>query len=82
MARLQNPTATSLTALTKDAIAHFKVNFNKDAQSMAIAGDMARSILRAARPAGDLAGASLEVAERWVRSLCPLGPVLGAQHVG
>jgi len=82
VARLQNPSATSLTALTKDAIAHFKVNFNKDAQSMAIASDMARSILRAARPAGGLAGASLEVAERWVRSLCPLGPVLGAQHVG
>jgi hypothetical protein len=64
-------------ALSKEAILQFKSNFNNEAQLPETAARKAIEVLMAASPNGRLDGATLEVASRWVRSLFPLGPVLG-----
>ena len=68
-----------LAALSKDAVDKFKLHFNKDMQLPETATHRTFDILRTASPNGRLEGAHLEVASRWVRSLCPLGLVLGAR---
>jgi hypothetical protein len=76
--RLLDQPPAPLAALSKEAIASFKLNFNNGSQLSEMAAYRAFGLLRAASPTGGLQGAALEVASRWVLSLCPLAPVLGA----
>jgi hypothetical protein len=79
VARLLDLPGGPHAALPSEAIEKFKLNFNKTAELTETASHRAFEILQAASPNGRLAGAGLEVASRWVRSLCPLGLVLGAR---
>jgi hypothetical protein len=78
VARLLGMPARPLTPLSREDISKFKSSFNKQPQLIEIAAQQALDILRAASPNQRLDGPSLEVASRWVRSLGPLAPVLGA----
>jgi hypothetical protein len=77
--RLLDHPVGPLAALSKDVITLFKSNFNRDNQLPENATNRAFAILREVSPNGRLEGPHLEVASRWVRSLCPLGIVLGAR---
>ncbi len=74
---LRLPT-TPLAPLSGAAINNFKLNFNNGHQVTEIALHQAFDILRIVSQNGRLEGPALEVASRWVRTLSPLGPVLGA----
>jgi len=76
--RLLEMPARPLAPLSRGDISKFKSSFNKQAQLSEIAAQKAFDVLRAASPEQRLDGPSLEVASRWVRSLGPLAPVLGA----
>lgn len=65
-------------ALGKEAISKFKSSFNNGSQLPDDTAHKAIERLLTASPSGRLEGPTLEVASRWLRSLCPLGPVLGA----
>lgn len=65
-------------ALPKVAIEKFKSNFSNGKQLDENAIKKAFELLTATGSNQALAGASLEVASRWVLGLCPLQPVLGA----
>jgi hypothetical protein len=77
--RLLDHPVGPLAALSRDAITLFKSNFNRDNQLPENATNRAFTILREVSPNRRLEGPHLEVASRWVRSLCPLGIVLGAR---
>jgi hypothetical protein len=66
------------TALPKAAIEKFKLNFSNGKQLAESAIKKSFHLLTNANANQPLAGASLEVASRWVLGLCPLAPVLGA----
>jgi hypothetical protein len=78
VARLLDLPQGPLAPLTGEAIAKFNSTFNNAMQLAETASHRAFGILRASSHTGRLEGAALAVAERWVRSLCPLAPVLGA----
>lgn len=78
VARLLGLRSPPLVALSKEAIDKFKLNFNNTRQSAEHMGHIAFDILQASTPDGHLEGAAMEVAARWVTSLAPLAPVLGA----
>lgn len=64
-------------ALPRPAIEKFKSSFSSGKQLTESAIKMAFELLTAANANQPLAGASLEVASRWVLGLCPLAPILG-----
>jgi hypothetical protein len=68
-----------VAVLSKEAIAKFKLSFNKDLQLPETAAHRAFEILRSVAPNGQLEGAHLAVASRWVSSLSPLALVLGGR---
>lgn len=64
-------------ALSRPAIEKFKSSFSSGKQPTENAIKMAFELLTAANANQPLAGASLEVASRWMLGLCPLAPILG-----
>lgn len=70
--------ATPLAALPRDAIEKFKLSFSNANQLSEDALKTVFDLLALSNSNQPLAGAALEVASRWVLSLCPLAPVLGA----
>jgi hypothetical protein len=71
-----------LAGLAREHIDKFKSSFNKQSRLPADAERQVLQILTAENLGAPLQGAALDVAARWLASLCPLGPVLGAQRLG
>jgi len=67
-----------VTALSQAALEKFKKGFNGGSQLPEKSLIQVLEILRSACRSGRLEGATREIAQRWIASLCPLGPVLGA----
>jgi len=82
VARLLDPGTTGFAPLAAAAVSTFKERFNAGMQLPEFARLAAEAILRGAAGTEPLAGARREVAERWIASLCPLGPVLRAGPSG
>ncbi len=80
--RLLDPGTTGFAPLAAAAVSTFKERFNAGMQLPEFARLAAEAILRGAAGTEPLAGARREVAERWIASLCPLGPVLRAGRSG
>jgi hypothetical protein len=66
-----------LFALPKTVIENFKLNFSSGKQLTESAIKKAFELLTVANANQPLAGATFEVASRWVLGLGPLAPVLG-----
>ena len=91
MKRESARTESQLAALSVDFRARLLLNLGLDAvlcdsdtpsrDRGAQAARKALEVLMSASPNGRLDGATLEVASRWVRSLFPVGPVLGAYGI-
>jgi hypothetical protein len=77
VARLLGSRSAGLAVLPIEAIDKFKQNFNLTTQLPDSARTEAIGILCQAGRDPILKGAHREVAERWLGTLCPLGPVLG-----
>ena len=80
VARLLGKRGMSLAALSREAVDDFKRRFNSGAQLSEYTTLRARAILNDASQGLPLEGARGDVAARWLASLCPLGPILGADR--
>jgi hypothetical protein len=78
VARLLKRRPAPLAALSQRDVADFKKDFNSSMQLSESATFQANAILGHAAPSATLEGPRREVAMRWIASLTPLAPVLGA----
>ena len=76
--RLLGEKPAPVVALSQAALERFKQEFNGGPQLPENNLAQVLEILRSACRSGRLEGATREIAQRWIASLCPLGPVLGA----
>ena len=79
--RLLGDASSPVFALPKATIDKFKQDFNSGDQLPAGASIQAFDILQSAWHSGALEGPALAVAQRWIASLHPLGPVLGSEKL-
>jgi hypothetical protein len=75
---LMGEKSTPVRPLSKDDMAKFKRNFTIGPQLSEECQVQVTERLRASCRSGAFTHATNEVAQRWIASLCPLGPVLGA----
>jgi hypothetical protein len=80
--RLLGRSGPPLAGLSRNDVENFKSSFNRQAELPADAEHQVLQILTSANQGAPLQGAALAVAARWLASLCPLGPVLGARRLG
>jgi hypothetical protein len=79
--RLLGEKSGPVTALSQAALEKFKKGFNGGAQLPEKCLTQVLEILRSACRSGQLEGATREIAQRWIASLCPLGSLLGADKL-
>lgn len=78
--RLLGAAKSPLAPLAEETICKFKQNFSQERQAIESFALRALGIIQETSPSKALAGASREVALRWIGSLWPLGPTLGSRQ--